>query len=118
MKFHVIVTADAFARVGAAAANASLAEYPMRAMKYFQTSFGAVPFLEVAMSQLMLSSWSTSSRSVVWTNQVRPPIIPRIALVQQPITDTAFEQLMMAVLKDSTPNGCSVVQAEPGIGKW
>ena len=44
---------------------------------------------------------------------------PRGAVAQQPITDTAFEQLMMAVLKDSKPNGCSVVHADPELGnQW
>ena len=47
MKNPVIVRADTFAGVGATAASASLAEYLMRAMKYFQTVVGAVPFLEL-----------------------------------------------------------------------
>ena len=47
MKNHVTVRADTLAGVGATAASASLAEYLMRAMKYSQTSSGAVPFLEL-----------------------------------------------------------------------
>ena len=47
MKKHVIVWADAFAGVGAAATNASLEEYLMRAMMYFHTFFGAARFLEL-----------------------------------------------------------------------
>ena len=121
MKNHVIVRADTFAGVGAAAASASLAEYLTRAMKYFQTSFGAVPFLElggeVKAHAEQLANKLQQVNYVVWNNSVKPPIIPRVTSVQQPITDTAFEQLMIAVLKDSKPNGCSVVHAEPGIGK-
>ena len=47
MKKHVIVRADAFAGMGAAAANASLEEYLMRAMMCFQALIGAAGFLEL-----------------------------------------------------------------------
>ena len=62
MKKHVIVRADAFAGVGAAAANASLEWYLIRAMMYFQAVIGAAGFLElggdVTAHAAMLSSGS------------------------------------------------------------
>eukprot|EP00439_Symbiodinium_sp_Y106_P087344 s121_g46.t1 len=61
MKKHVIVRADAFAGVGAAAANATLEEYLMRAMMCFQALIGAAGFLELGgdatAHAAMLSSW-------------------------------------------------------------
>ena len=70
MKKHVIVRADAFAGVGAAAANATLEEYLMRAMMCFQALISAAGFLELGgdatAHAAMLSSWSPIEQHESW----------------------------------------------------
>ena len=103
------------AALGAASAAASVLDFVGKQLAWFDQKFLNVPLLPGLSSATTVKKHAKDLLDLMSAQQT---IIPQqVELPEQLIEGTAFEKLMITVLKDNRTGGLSSVHAEPGVGK-
>ena len=106
---------DPAAALGAASAAASALDFLGKQLAWFEEKILKVPLLPGLSSATTVKKHANRLLDLM---SARQTIIPqKVELPEQLIEGTAFEKLMITVLKDNQTGGLSSVHAEPGVGK-